>query len=374
METKRFLDAARGIADWYVRNQFHNGQSPSDGLFHFHVLKDTCETAPAFEWNVAFGIMGMLSAAKVFDDEKYLDSADRMAKYLRTLQIFDPFLKNAYGAIRETTPQTTWCYVRDALSGAWGFLEYYRATGKEEFLERAVLWAEWCLKYGFDDSGWPLWGVVFEDIPKGQQCPKMCDMQGCFHGGSMNFFYQLAKTTGDKKWIGPFFEHMADYFCTNIQQEDGYFRTLDRKTGKVPPEDPLLALHRGNDDLGTLGLLCAYRAIPKQMYLDTITKFLTAVFNRQEADGNFEQNCSAIPVILNVLHESADVLNFTPPSGSTDRALSALLKRQFGPEKGPLFEGGLDETKEGHVCIRSMGYALIYLLKKYGRDDRFLTA
>ena len=190
----------------------------------------------------------------------------------------------------------------------------------------------------------------------------------------MNFFYQLAKTTGDKKWIGPFFEHMADYFCTNIQQEDGYFRTLDRKTGKVPPEDPQLGLHRGNDDLGTLGLLCAYRAIPKQMYLDTITKFLTAVFNRQEADGNFEQNCSAIPVILNVLHESADVLNFTPPAGSTGRALSALLKRQFGAEKGPLFEGGLDETKEGHVCIRSMGYALIYLLKKYGRDDRFLTA
>ena len=71
----------------------------------------------------------MLSAAKVFDDEKYLVSADRMANYLRTLQIFDPFLKNSYGAIREANPQTAWCYVRDALSGAWGFLEYYRATG-----------------------------------------------------------------------------------------------------------------------------------------------------------------------------------------------------------------------------------------------------
>lgn len=368
------LESAKRMADWVVRDQQSISQSnPGGGSIHFHVIGETSAFAMAYEWNLAFVSMGMCSAAKVFQDETYAVSAEGLIRYLKTLQIFDPNLPEAYGAIRETTPQTTWCYVRDALSGAWGFLEYYRTTGKEEYLNRAILWGEWFLKHGLDETGWPKWGVEFEQDPLLGKNPEMRpDLHGCFHGGSLNLFYQLYKATGDKKWIGPFYEHIADYLCSNVQQENGYFCTVEKATGKMAPNDPQGTLHRANDDLSTLGLLGAYKVFGKQAYADSIRKFVKSVFEHQQEDGHFEQSCAGIPVILNILHEARGVLELDVSEAACEKALHALFARQF-PEGTPLMAGGLDEMNEGNMCIRSTGYALIYLLKAFGGDNRYLA-
>ena len=371
---EKSLACAEKIAEWVVRDQLPLSQSVHGaGSIHFHVIGATLERVSAFEWNHAFVSMGMCSAAKVFGDERFLTAAEGLIAHLKTLQIFDPFLPDAYGAIRETTPLTNWCYVRDALSGAWGFLDYYRTTGKREYLDRALLWGEWFLKHGLDETLWPRWGVEFENRPLlGNNPPMRPDLHGCFHGGCLNFFYHLHRVSGDEKWIGPFFEHIADYLCSNIQQPDGYFRTVEKSTGMISPNDPQGDLHKANDDLSTLGLLCAYKVFGKKTYADSIRKFLSAVFSHQQPDGHFENSCAGIPVVLNLIHEAKDILDLDVPADACEKALSALLGRQI-LEGNPMLVGGIDEMNENNVCIRSTGYALIYLLKKFGGDDRYLS-
>ena len=61
------------------------------------------------------------------------------------------------------------------------------------------------------------------------------------------------------------------------------------------------------------------------------------------------------------------------PDGTAERAWKFFLSRQF-PEGDPLFAGGLNESDQGYLCIRSMSYALIVILKLIGGDARFLTA
>ncbi len=368
------LNSARLTAEWYVRNvNWDVNTSAAAGSFPFQTSFNIRPvTAYSAQWNLGFGIMGMLSAGKVFDEERYFDTAAQMMNYVKTLQIFEPFLPEDYGAFRELTPQTTWCYVRDALSAAWGCLAYYEATGKEEYLERARLWAEWFLRRGMDETGWPVWGRLF-DSKKGHRQPEMyMDMHGCFHGGCLNFFYHLARLSGDKKWVGGFFEHIADYFAGVIQQKDGFFRTVRKETRMVPDADPQSGLHRGNDDLGTLGLLCAWKALGKESYLRSIEKFLAGAFSRQQEDGHFEKSCAAIPVILNVLHEGNGIIDFTPDEIACQKAADALIARQF-THADPLFNGAFNEGGDGDMCMRSSTYAMIYLLKHYGGDNRFLA-
>ena len=367
------LEAARKLAQWHVDAvRRYAPVAVKEGCFPFYI-PPTGEIIGAYQWNLAFGIMGLLSAEKVLGgDGRFGETARIMAEYLKTLQIPEDDPSGMGGAIREQLPTTRWCYVRDGLSGAWGFLEYYRATGDREYLRRAILWAEWFLRHGLDETGWPKWGVVLEPIPAEEEKTLMCpDMHGCFQGGCLNFFYHLALETGDERWTGPFFRHIADYFCDVIQQPDGLYRTVDKRTGKVPENDPQNGLHRINDDLGSLGLLCAYRVTHSQKYLDAVTRYLTAAAKAQKPDGHFESSCAAIPVALNTLFEAAKLM--PTPEVDRDLALKALFARQFDDPAKPELLGGLNELGEGSLYTRSMAYALIYLLKIFGGDRRFLT-
>ena len=361
MKKDVLLLCAQRIADWYCRNTADDGSTP------FMIYTEDKRIEPAYEWSSAFAFMGMISAYKVFGNSIYLQTAEKMLNYLKSLQIMDKASPH-YGAFRERTPETNWCYVRDGLSAAWAMIEASDVFGNRAYLDRAILWAEWFMRHGMDETGWPLWGIFF-DPDKVNEDVQMCnDVHGCFHGGSLNFFYRLFRASGDRRWVGGFFEHMADYFVESIQQKDGFFRSVEKSTGKPPSADPQNGLHRANDDLGTLGLLCASRIYSKPSYSGAITKFLDAVFSRQRADGSFESSCASVPVVLNIAAESG----YQIPDQAAERAWDFLLSRQF-PEGDPMFAGGLNESEQGYLCIRSMSYALIVILKIFGGDARFLT-
>lgn len=363
MKKNDLLLSAQRIADWYCRNTADDGSTP------FMIYTEDHRIEPGYEWSTAFALKGMVSAYKVFGNSIYQQTAERMLKYLKSLQIMDQSSPH-YGAFRERTPETNWCYVRDALSAAWGMIEAAEVFGDEECLDRALLWAEWFMRHGIDETGWPLWGLYFAQCSENEKKIKMRnDVHGCFHGGSLNFFYLLFRATGDHRWIGGFFEHMADYFVSTIQQKDGFFRSVEKATGKPPTTDPQNGLHRANDDLGTLGLLCASRIYPKPSYREAIFKFLDAVFSRQNADGSFEESCASVPVVLNIAHESG----YQFSDQAEERAWNFLLSRQF-PDGDDSFAGGLNESDQGYLCARSMAYALIVILKLIGGDARFLTA
>ena len=78
-------------------------------------------------------------------------------------------------------------------------------------------------------------------------------------------------------------------------------------------------------------------------------------------------------MVLNTLHEGVGVVDFTAADSAVQAALQALLLRQYPENEEKFFAGALNETGEDFACARSTSYALLYLLKLYGGDNRFLT-
>ena len=151
---------------------------------------------------------------------------------------------------------------------------------------------------------------------------------------------------------------------------------MKKPPAKFLPKIHKKGLHRGNDDLGTLGLLNAWNVYHKPEYLKAIQKFLTAVFQTQSTreDHLFEVNCAAVPVVLNIVEESRGIVDFQASKEACMQAEQALLCRQFPATESIEYAGALDELNNNALCVRSMGYTLIWLLKKYGNDRRFLNA
>ena len=381
---QRSLECARGIADWLCMVQApFTDDFPPAGQFPWIVQPDGRQF-PANNWNYAFAIMGLLHASKVFQQPRYEQAALAMGGFLKGLQIFDPFHPEDYGAIREVTPYTRWCYTRDALSVAWSFIELYRHTRDSEYRERARLWGEWFLRKGRDEEGWPCWGHLFEPLFEAAKVQMRNDVQGSFQGGSLNYLYHMNKVTGDAKWIGAPFSAMADFLVTHIQQPSGFFTSIERATHRPPPTDPQNNLHRANDDLGTLGLLAAHKVTGQRKYLASVERFLRAVFGGQLEDGRFEESVACIPVVLNVLLEGEEALpaDLAPPE-AREKALNALLAAQSDGRFNPLMRGGILENgsphvaqvmqKQSYVCARSSCYALIVLLKLATGEREYLT-
>jgi len=331
---------------------------------------------PAASWNYAFTSMGLAGAYKAFRDERYKAAATRLCTVLKSFQILDPFHKEHYGAIREISPICPWCYTRDAISGGWGFIEMYRFTAEEEFLERAKHFGHWVLRKGMDEEGYPWFGVQLEPqfYPHtGKHIEN--HIQGNFQGGGLNFFYQLYKATGDKAWCKPM-SGIADIFVNHVQQESGFFVSVYRATKKpVASNDAYAMLHRGNDDLGTLGLLCAYHVTKDTKYLAAIKRFLEAVWASQRADGFFEESVAATAVILNATYQTKDFVEIEGLDNTKiELALMAMLSTQTSYSH-PRMRGALREhcgNPDSLVTMRANCYALILLLKLFAGIGEYL--
>ena len=375
------LNLARDIAEWIC-----NVQSPwtegiaTPGAIPFSV--DYMDNrVPAPSWNYAFASMGMAAAYRAFGDERYRETAVQLGKVLGSLQILDPFHKKHHGGIRELSPLCPWCYTRDATSGGWGFVDMYRFTGEQEYLERAKLFGKWLIKYGLDEEGYPWGGVQFEPPFRstGEEHTNAHDAFKDLHenceGGCLNFFYQIYKATNDKNWCEPM-KTIADIFVDEVQQDSGFFTVIDRKTKEpLPNDDVYNKLHRGNDDLGTLGLLCTYHVTKDERYLASIKKFLDAAWSMQEQDGLFEDSVAATPVILNITYESQ---GFVTVDGLTaekiEHSINALFAMQKARYEPPFTRGALAEyrSKQYEVTMRANCYALIVLLKLFAGVEDYL--
>lgn len=361
----RLIDFCRKIAEHLCRNQSPDDiTNPVAGSFPWLVSPDG-KTEIGNNWNHAFAIIGLLRAAVFYDNPKYENAALLMARWIKSLQILDKFHPVHYGAIREVSPITNWSYPRDAASTAWGFLRLYEYTGEDEYLKRAGLFAKWFIQNALDDEGWPLWGILFDPKQKGIEPQIRNDLHGSFHGGSLHFFYLLAKLTGDAQWTGPAFLRMADILLHNIQQSSGYFKSIDKQSKRIPPIDPQNGLHHANDDFCSLGLLDAYKITGNEKYLKGTKKFISAILGAQDGQGYFDETIASIPVTLNILWACEDYLeNDTVNESQISKAINCLLNSQCIEKNNPQRYGGLYISKNDKtVCARGTCYALIVILK-----------
>ena len=378
------LTLCRDITEW-----IRNVQAPwvaeyvSPGVIPFSVDHFN-RSEPAASWNYAFATMAMLAAGQYFKNEMYLEIANRFGRIMRSLQIRDPEFTEHYGGIREVSAVCPFSYTRDATAAGWGFIELYRQTQNKVYLRSAELFGDWFLRRALDENGYPLTAVQFEPPFGDTSQEEHSNVEKSWNnalancqGGCLNFMYQLYSVTKDNKWVEPMVR-LADFFVDYIQQDNGFYLSLDRKTQKPLGQDYILnSLHHGNDDFGSLGLLCVYRLTGNDKYLDSVKRFLKAIWAQQRSDGFFGDYVSATPVVLNISFEAMALLDehlFT--NEVFEKAIKALFTVQKSPLESMRMRNALQEKCNSTtlVTMRANCYAVIVLLKILGGVDNYLSA
>ena len=376
IDRKKCLESARNAAEYIYRSQ--NCQGQAYGYLPSGIESERyIEYKPA-QWTIAFGSMALLAASSAFQEERFRKASLLAAEYIKSLQVFSPFLKEDYGAFNESGPHTNWCYTRDSVSAAWSFLVLYKATHNEEYLERARLFAEWFVRRTLDPDGWPVSRVFFTreahdaitSRPGGENIDEFANVQGYFQGGGLNFFKLLAETSGDGKWVSEMYLRMADLLVDRMQEPCGNYNSVKIATKEFNPPKYV------RDDFCSLGLIGAYKLTKNPKYIQSVEKYLRYAFSIQLPDGSFKDDDSiaSIPEILNAAYEAEGLMDTSFISeDAVKSAFDFLFKRQYDGWLYRKMAGGfIEETFVDinswpppvfTIHLRGTSYATLFLLK-----------
>ena len=375
VDKKRCLESARCAANYIYLSQ--NTKSQGHGFFPAGIESERFFEYNPAQWTNAFGSMALMAAGEIFENEVYKRAALSAGEFNKTLQVFSPFMEKDYGAINEGD-HYNWCYTRDSVSAAWGFLVLYRATGDKEYLERARLFAEWFVRRTLDKDGWPMSRVFFTQAahdritsrPGGENIDEFMNVQGYFQGGGLNFFKLLAELSGDNKWVSDMYLNMANLLVDRMQEPCGNYNSVKIKTGEFNPPKYV------RDDFCSLGLLGAYKLTKNPKYIQSVEKYLRYAFSIQKEDGSFKDDDSiaSIPEILNAAYEAEGLMDTSFISkDAIERGFNYLFKRQYDGWLDRRMAGGFIEDTMIDinswpppvfiVHLRGTSYATLFLLK-----------
>jgi len=255
----RFRQAGLRAARWYVNSQCVMRKPYWDanhGRFIYNRYLPDGRTVLGLNWTQGRGIFVLLAAWELTGDETLLRSAVLAGEYIKILQIYDcPDNPRRQYAIREQVPQSAAAAPRDATEGCLGLLFLHRVTGEQDYLRRAMDYAQWFQTNAWDESGWPMdWvSLVSEDRRAGPSTFQAADGQ---------LFYYLHKATGERAYL----EHLvrlADLTLERFIRDDGAI-----VTSKFDPHHTGAGGEVLNDDGLTAALLCAHQATGDEKYLD----------------------------------------------------------------------------------------------------------
>jgi uncharacterized protein YyaL (SSP411 family) len=319
-------------------------------------------------WCCSIGLMSLLAMYRVGSDERYLQSAIRAANYLKTLQIVDPSHRH-YGAFREHTPQTQWCFPRDTITTAWAMLCLHKVTGEKEWLRRSELLTNWYIKRaryttGFA-KGWIRWRVRLEGPP----LPEV-RMLGNFQAGAGVFLYNLHRATGKKRYLTQALVPLMSFYVDRFRREDGsFFGGYDLAKRSWHESD---YGHRHNDDFAGLALLAAYKATRQKRFLSAAQAWAEFLLGAMTADGGFDdiRKTSAAAMSAIFLHE----LNKIAPRRSyipAMRKLGRFLIDWQSELPNVKAYGGVygEDDRKDYVSTRVTAYAIGAWLKLAGKAD-----
>lgn len=384
MGESAYFEAAIRCADWMVRNQCNDpGSDANTGRFLGYYRIGTDQRSLTHSWTTGVCMFGMLLAHKRTGDARYLAAAKLGAAHLKTLQVLDQRNPRFFGALREATPHSRFCYPRDALTGAWALIWLFEETRDADLRDRARLFSDWFLDHAML-RGWPAWDFRFE-MPE-EVGYEVDYTMGNFHGGSAGFFHDYARITGDTTRLDRGLRFIADTVVERFLGEDGRFVTaIDRETGECLDgmdserhRSGYKRMHQFNDDFASVALLQAHAYYGDAIYLERAEAHARWLMSEQQPDGGFGSPQVAVasataPILLLDLHKLTGKQEYLDAAHQAGRNLLTL---QIDKPGDPLCHGaflGYDDgvfdpkASRAMVNIRDAGYALLALLRLEGR-------
>jgi hypothetical protein len=383
IEKEQVVDAAIAGLDFLVRNQCVDECDANFGRFPFiydcvneKIIKLTSN------WVTGTAAEALLIGYKFTGQEKYLDATANAVEYIKTLQDFSTFKKFSYGGIHETTAHSPNCHPRDALTAALAMLDWSVETDDKECYERALLFAEWFVKFAIKDD----FPVCTVDFKHGIVEPY--EFASC-HGGSALLFYRLYVLTGEKKYK-KVMQMILQFFNTYHLNMEGETATLlDRNTRNaitgtmkktMSGGNLWEVMHMYNDDFGALANLAAYSLEKDDFYQNGAERFLRYLARKQRLDGGFGPKEFSVPsaggtAIIEFLVSRS--LGFDWIDQETiDNAVNYLLNRQFRKINSPADGAFLGVNQAYEVSntlanMRSTSYAIMALLRYSGAIDPY---
>ena len=366
---KLLLDRAILCAEWQVRNQVKDRQDANRGRFIRSYDQATGQTALTGNWQTGTALMALLAVYRRTGDARYLEAADFAGHYLMSLQVMDQSEKY-YGAIREITPQSIEFAPRDATSAAWAFVWLYNFTGNETYLKRAILFAEFHLKYCMCE-GWPMYACYMDNALDDFYA------RGSFQSGTGLFYHDLFMASGDPRYIAQGLRPIADNYCKYFICEDGSLGqereifTWQTKESASKQENVHIRMHMFNDDFGVPMLQAAAEIFKDENFRLAALRFVRWL--AVNLPKHYEKIDSALPMGAMYFSDFGHRYKDQKLLDACEWAVETLLKTQYlntgdskldGAFHGS-YEGPPGATGGGKCCInnRTTSYSLIALIR-----------
>ena len=331
-------------------------------------------------WETGTFMACLLAMYKRTGDPMYLDRAEHAGHYIMSLQVMDHRDPTRYGAIRECTPQSVEFCPRDATTAAWCLVWLYEATKKAEYLDRAILFAEWHLRNGMC-GGWPLW-AIFMDENNFKFYAK-----GSFQSGTGLFYHDLFMQSHDPRYIEQGLRPIAETYIRDYFREDGSLITersifANQPQNRSGDNSVEANMHSYNDDFGNPMLMAASDIFKDEKFRDHARKFARWLASVQLEDGNFFNGkktvSSAVAQALMYFDELGRYYNDPILLAAAEKTFNKVLDMQLldtdDPKLYGAFEGMADETCSDTrklIQMRTNAYMVIALLKVEGKIRNF---
>jgi hypothetical protein len=337
-QKQQFLTAAELAGYWFLNNQNTDerpwggiADSADKGRFVYEYILHRGTARGMGVWGQSLTVMNLLDLARRFGGEgaRFKRAAMLGADYLKSLQVTDFRLPRSIGGFREHTPMTTESYPRDAITGGFGLCRLFRETQDEQWLDCARLFADWWIKHGTDETGWPY--VSYDLAGQKGHCGSIQVageagggkfVPGDWQAGGAIFFYQLYRLTKEDRYIEEGFDPMIERLA-QIYAENRGAPLVDGFHGEVP-------ISYGNDDFALVSLVCACRLKKDPVLLDLLSERIASQNSLMDEDGSYPSLEGTFVCGINNLEYLAFVTDRELPVDTS--AVEACLRKtaEFG--------------------------------------------
>ncbi len=369
-----YLDSARLCAAWLCHNQNTDEHpwtdmiptkfSADNGRFMEKVVLSRGYCRSAGVWLNGIYLCGLYDIlhTPVLDTNLYHKAIDLGAEHLKRLQCFDSRWPKAIGGFHEVYPGHDYSAPRDAASGCMGLITMYLRTGEQDYLDRALAFAEWYRTHGSDPDGFP-WDDF--NLAEGKGTSRL---RGDWQAGGTLIYYQLWKITGDNQWRDALIK-ACDVLITICENDPGTDTPYNFHGDCI--------ISKGNDDFADIALFAAYMITGEDKYKDLAARRLRDELGRQAECGAFP-GYGGTPLTAIELIEALDLAEagyeILPPEELIAPLMSAAeycLDLQERDNHDPLLMGGVyGQTNYGTtrdvVHGRDVVYAMILFIRLAG--------